>query len=671
MNIKKAIKNGLWRYTYILPFARKYKLDEKGKVELIQQVVNTYKMIKPVRTENSESTGANIKELLSQIDIDLTSNSRFIYFLDTSKTIAIPGNILSNFTLSYDKVIHGTFTELASNANGNDEYGKEAKLVAEGIEILVNRIIELLEKSNHPNKRTLLNYFHRILTKPAEHLDEALQRVLFFNQILWQTKHRLNGLGRLDVILEDYYNTDIGNGIIDEQEARGMIDDFLTVLGLYSQYKSDTLQGDIGQIIILGGLDSEKNYFFNDLTALFLQEQAHLHIPDPKILLRVSKETPEELLGIAIESLSAKTGSPLFSNDDVVIPALIDSGVEIEDAYQYCVSACWEPLVVGKSIAQNNIGVLDYFKALDETLEEDANSFEELLEKYIKKCQNRLKNLLQEIDTVKWAKDPFVSMFMDGCSESRNDISTGHCRYPNYGITTVALSNTIDSLINIKTIVYDKNEYTLKQLNEARKNNFNEANEIYNLIAGERKSFGHDHDMIIDLTNRITDSMADILDNYTNHLGGKVKIGLSSPDYNIISKKTAGDFSGRKHGMPYNTHISCIDAAYTEVINFAGNLKYDKLRYNGNVVDFFVPPALIENNADQFLRFVRGAILSGFFQMQMNVLDSKTLIDAKEHPEKYGGLIVRVWGFSAYFNDLPESYKDLMIERATAAEKIA
>lgn len=66
---------------------------------------------------------------------------------------------------------------------------------------------------------------------------------------------------------------------------------------------------------------------------------------------------------------------------------------------------------------------------------------------------------------------------------------------------------------------------------------------------------------------------------------------------------------------------------------------------------------------------MKAAIRVGFFQMQLNVLDSKTLIDAKINPDKYMGLIVRVWGFSAYFNDLPESYKDLLIERAIAAEK--
>lgn len=130
------------------------------------------------------------------------------------------------------------------------------------------------------------------------------------------------------------------------------------------------------------------------------------------------------------------------------------------------------------------------------------------------------------------------------------------------------------------------------------------------------------------------------------------------------------DAAGRKLGMPYNTHISCDDAGYTEIAMFASRLKYDKQRFNGNVVDFFLSENMVTSEIDKFVMFIKGAIIAGFFQMQMNVLSSKTLIEAKKHPEMYGNLIVRVWGFSAYFNDLPESYKDILIKRAQESEKM-
>ena len=139
----------------------------------------------------------------------------------------------------------------------------------------------------------------------------------------------------------------------------------------------------------------------------------------------------------------------------------------------------------------------------------------------------------------------------------------------------------------------------------------------------------------------------------------------------MLCRKMPADLSGRRKGMPYNTHISCLHAAYTEVVNFAAHLNYKNQRFNGNVVDFFVSPSMINNNLDKFVSFMKGAVNTGFFQMQMNLLDSRTLIEAKAHPDQYSGLIVRVWGFSAYFSDLPESYQDLLIDRAQAAERAA
>lgn len=327
-------------------------------------------------------------------------------------------------------------------------------------------------------------------------------------------------------------------------------------------------------------------------------------------------------------------------------------------------------MIVGKSLAQNNIAVFDFFAALDETLNNNLiNSYDQLVDKYIENNQKKFKELLSIINEIKWSKDPLVSMFTDGASDSRKDISEGGCLYKNYGITTVALSNVVDSLLNIKRIVFDDRKFTLEEINKKRNRNFIGSEELYSEIR-TKKNYGHDNEQVVALVEKILQSISGIAEKYINPLGGTVKYGLSSPGYNILSKKTPSDFSGRKAGMPYNTHISCTDAPYTEIVNFAGKLDYSNQRFNGNVVDFFISPGLVEKNTDKFIAFMQGAIISGFFQMQMNVMDSKTLLDAKANPEEYKGLIVRVWGFSAYFNELPPSYKDLLIERAIASEMV-
>ena len=675
MNIKTKIKNDMWRFNYILPFVKKYQFDEGGKSSVVKHILKTYMEIKPIHGKGKRTVGLDTKELLSRVDISFDVNSRFVYFIDTKKTIAVPGNILSNFTIDYDKIVHGSFMDLATKAQGTDEYGMEAKLVIDGINILVKRIIDAIPLSqlSEELKEKHTEYFERILFAKAEHFEEALQRILFFNQIMWQTRHRLNGLGRLDKMLADLYQKDIDTDILTEEKACELVYDFLNQLSKYASYKSDALEGDIGQIIILGGNQPNGKYFCNGLTEIFLKEQANLKKPDPKTFLRVGKNMPDSLLKLAVSCLTAKTGSPLFSNDEVVIPVLKGFGMPNEDAYSYCVSACWEPYIVGKSLDQNNIMVFDYFKALDAVLNNgvEYRSIEELVESYIKENGKCFKEFLQSVDEMKWAKDPLVSIFMDGCAEKRKDVSEGAAKYNNYGITTVALSNVVDSLFNIKKLVFKDKKYSLAEMNKARVENFDSAPEMFIEVTSLKKSYGHDIAEVEALVNRITSSIASIAKSYHNALGGTVKFGLSSPGYNILSKRMSADFSGRKNGKPYNTHISCTDAGYTEIVGFAGKLEYSDQRFNGNVIDFFMTESLIDENTGKFVLFMKGAIASGFFQMQMNLIDSKTLIDAKAHPEKYKGLIVRVWGFSAYFNELPESYKDLLIERALAAEKVA
>ena len=144
MSLKTTIKNDLWRVNYIVPFIKKHQFDEKGKADLLKYVLHAYKAIKPVKGSGKRTVGGDTKAILSQAEITLDNKSRFVYFLDTSKTIAVPGNILSNFTLAYDKIVHGSFEDLARAAAGSDEYGQEAQFVADGIHILCKRITDAL-----------------------------------------------------------------------------------------------------------------------------------------------------------------------------------------------------------------------------------------------------------------------------------------------------------------------------------------------------------------------------------------------------------------------------------------------------------------------------------------------------------------------------------------------
>ena len=136
MSIKSTIKNDLWRVNYILPFVKKHQFDEKGRFDMLRHVLKAYRDIKPVSVKRNRSVAADTKKLLESVRITIDPDSRFVYFLDESKTIAVPGNILSNFTLDYDRIIHGSFAKLAEEAEGQDQYGREACLIEEAVQCM-------------------------------------------------------------------------------------------------------------------------------------------------------------------------------------------------------------------------------------------------------------------------------------------------------------------------------------------------------------------------------------------------------------------------------------------------------------------------------------------------------------------------------------------------------
>lgn len=676
MSLKTKIKNDLWHINYIIPFTAKYL--QYGKVGYIKRAIPVVANLRVVKGKGPRDVSSDIAALMEKIVLNILPNSSFFYWIDEHKTIAVRGNVLSNFSIDYDRLVNGSFYDVADKAIAvGGKYGERAEKIKNALSTLRKRIRETVavECNDEARKKRTVEEMDVLLEQPARHLHEGLQRILFFNQYMWQTRHGLNGLGRLDKILGPLYEADLAAGVVTKEEAYQMVKDFMNTISNWYEYKSSSLLGDMGQIVILAGAEANGSYFYNDLTYMFLKAQAEVRKPDPKTFLRVSKKMPDELLAYAVDCLKAKTGSPLFSNDDVVIPQLIQFGISTEDSYNYCVSACWEPFIPGKSLDQNNVRAFDFYRPLDKAFNENdlskVTSWDEVVKLYETTLTREWKSFCKDLDQFVWACDPFVSMLTDGCNESGKDISEGGAVHSNYGVTSVGMGSAIDTLFNIKKLVFDDKKYSLAELNEKRKDNFKDAEDLLTELRNLDHSYAHDEEAVEELVNEILAVSNNAVKDYVNPIGGKVKFGLSSPFYIRDAKSSPADLAGRKFGDPYGTHISCLDAPYTEVVNFAGKLDYCGHAFNGNVVDFFTPSGLIDNNTEKFVLFMKSAIRTGFFQMQMNIIDSATLIDAKEHPEKYPGLIVRVWGFSAYFNDLPEEYKNLLIVRAIEAEKVA
>lgn len=619
--VKKLLKN-----SPLYPFLRSTKRTLRIYKEYPQKYgVSLIEALKEIKVCKYDAP-----YILKKASIKNQGVGDFFYSLDHSIVVKPKNTIIHNMPVDYDYV---TNLEL-------------------GDSVIENSIKAYVKRINDP----------RVTLEKPHDLKSALQSILLWNSLLWQTGQNLVGLGRLDKVLAKYPLP---------ENAEDLLCDFLKTLHCEYTFKSGVLKGDTGQIILLGGLEENGEYFSNEYTKLFIKCIEKIHLPDPKLLLRCSKNMPKELMELSMECNATGIGSPLFSNDDIVIPKLIDFGYEEKDAYNYGVSACWEPLSIGNSLEQNNLANVEYGSCMhqvlvDEKLSECSN-FDDVLNLFYQKLEDNSIQIKTGLDKIVWEDYPLLSLMMG----LKTDIAEGGAKYNDYGILSVGMSAAVNSLLNIKKFVFEEHKYTLKDVQKIVLDNYQDSDDDFSLFSENANGYGTESDEAISLTNKIIAKTETFFKDYRNKFGGKVKFGLSSPGYLMIGQNCGATLDGRKAGEAFQTHISRDKGEpLTEIMNFESKLKFTGTSANANVLDVMVPSSLLKDNVDKFATYMMSGIKSGIFQLQMNVLSYAQLVDAKAHPEKYPNLIVRVWGFSAYFNDLPEEYKDHLINRAKQMEHI-
>lgn len=603
-----------------------------------------------------------------QIKLD---DKPFVYFFDFNYPFYTE---ISNLTPDYSLILRSGIRHMKYDMEGGgNRFFRNGNSVIDSLLLLIDRIVERLDAERPEGYEKKSLWFRNIKDKPASTFCEALQRLLFLNQMLWQTGSRLVGLGRLDMLLYPYYVQEQERGTLSKEQAADILKDFINCLHEHYWFKSSALLGDTGQVIVIGGSERDGGYLRNELTDIFLELERELQLPDPKIVLRVNRNIPQDLLNSGLRCMMTGTGSPLLSNDDIIIPALMDFGVEDTDAYDYATSACWEPLIGGRSSSMNNVARLSYMKALDNLLLEERlgrfQNFEMLKSCYFQYLKREIRRVKRQLYERRYRKNTLYSVFMEGCRESGKDIVEGGAKYHNIGITTIALGNTVNALLNIQRYVFEERQFDLVDVKKISLFDYEGYEEVAGILRTNEAQYGCDSDEVISLSNELLRFVSKETEDFRLPDGGRLKFGSSSPSFIMEGSSAEASFDGRRKGDPFQVHISNENiTSYTEIIHFAASLDYGGNRFNGNVVDFMVSSSFIQENFEKFALMIRRGIEVGFFQLQMNVADSNTLIEAKRNPDSFPHLLVRVWGFSAYFVELPESYQDLLIERALRNE---
>ncbi len=499
---------------------------------------------------------------------------------------------------------------------------------------------------------------------PAETFREALQFFRIVHYGLWLEGNYHNTVGRFDAYMMPYLNRDLAAGILTLDEARELLEDFFLSFNIDSDMYTGIQQGDNGQSMMLGGALPEGGYLWNDLTEMCLEVSGDLKLIDPKINLRVNKDTPLSVYEKGTELTKVGLGFPQYSNDDVVIPALVKLGYDPADAANYTVAACWEFIIpkVGMEIA--NIGALSYPLCVDRAIRtlDDNATLEDLKIAAAREIRKEAGTLTAGVKNVWFVPSPFLNLLYDG-----RNIADG-AKYNNFGLHGTGLSCGADSMAALEKYVFTEKRWPLSRVIAALDNDFAGEDEMCALLRYEAPKCGKDDGADRYLVY-LTEAFSSALAGKKNCRGGIWRSGTGSAMFYLWhAAALPASPDGRRKDEPFaaNYSVSLFSKIQNPVDVVRSFTKPDLAKViNGGplTLEFHDKMFAGEDAVTKVASLVQYFIKSGGHQLQLNAVNRDRLLDAQAHPEKYKQLIVRIWGWSAYFCELDKDFQDHVIRR--------
>jgi pyruvate-formate lyase len=548
----------------------------------------------------------------------------------------------------------------------------------------IDAILDLAERyaqeARRAGREDIAEALDHVPANPPRTFREALQFLRLVSAVPWFVGHYQIGLGRFDQYLWPYLQHDMERDRFDMNEAEELLAEFFIALNRDTDLYPGVQPGDNGQTITLGGVTRNGEDGVNPLTYMALRVAYDVALIDPKINLRIGRGTDLGLLIEATRLTSKGLGFPQFLNDDVIIPAMIEHGYQLEDARDYTVAACWEVIVPGVGMEVVNIGAVSFPAAADSALRQSlagGESFEHVMDRTQREIEAQTRDLLEDYERLLLAPSPLLSVLMEGCLESGRDLSDG-LKYNNFGIHGAGAANAADALAAAKRFVFEEKSLLAEELLEALAADFEGYDALQEKLRREGPKVGNDDDEVDGIMVRLFDMFAEACESYgTTSRGGIVRPGGATAMYYMwLARGKPGmreplvgaTADGRPAGEPFSANLAPSPGA-----RVAGPLSvlltFSKVNarrvFNGGPVTMEFSESVFRD--DEALRkvalFVRAAARLGIQQLQLNTLNLAKLLEAKRHPERHRDLIVRVWGWSGYFCELAPQYQDHVIAR--------
>lgn len=613
---------------------------------------------------------------------------------------------IGHFLPGYEKMIEiGVRGYLESMQGLEGPLYEAARIACDGLLIFAARLADearrLAGEEDDPVRKAELAQIAEVCRKVPAGQAETLQEAL---QSLWLTHMAVNleslnsavSFGRIDQYLYTYFAADMKTGRLDRERARDLLLSFTAKAAEHvfllseriSQYHGGYL---VVQAAIVGGTDREGNDATNALTYLFLDVMEEAGLRDPNYQARVHTGSPDEYMLRVADVVRKGKGVPAVFCDEAIVASLIEHGYPVEEARNYGIVGCVEPALPGNSFFSTDAALFNLPVCLEMALNrgrrfgrhsrsgadtEPPATFKDMdavIQAFRRQVEYMVDRMIGDFRVVEtgnrdYHPTPFSSMLIEGCLESGLDLTEGGARYNSSGIQGVGVADVADSLSALDRLVFSGGKYSLGEVVAALEMDFAGCERLQAELAASPK-YGNDDPLADGYADLVVRIFHDALSRYRNTRGGPYVPGFYSVTCHVAFGRYVGALpSGRNDGTPLASSLGsangCDRLGPTALLQSAARVD-SRMMPNGCAVNLRFDPRNLEGEKgpEILAALMRGYFEQGGMQVQFNVIDPDMLEDARRNPGKYPGLVVRVSGYCAYFDDLPEPAKEEIISR--------
>lgn len=623
----------------------------------------------------------------------------------------LDGKIYKKGMLDFKKEIAEEFENL-DYLNDSDATDKADQLFAmyvscDAVIIFADRHAvladELAEKEKDPQRAAELKQIAEVCrwvpANAPRNFWEAIQMYWFVHL---GTITELNGWdamnpGHFDQHLTPFYEYEIAAGTLTREQAKELISCFwIKVNNHPAPPKVGVTAKESGTYndftnINLGGIKADGSDGVSEVSYIMLEVIEELHILQPGNSVHISHKTPNKFLNAACRVIRKGFGYPSVFNPDIYILEMLRSGKSLEDAREGGTSGCIETGAFGKE-AYLLTGYLNLPKILEITLnngmdplsgdmvgietsdprtfwafDELYSAFKDQLNFFIDQ-KIRVSNFIDRM-FANYSPAPFLSVLVDDCIKKGRDYYNSGPRYNTSYIQCCGLGTVTDSLVTIKKHVFEDKTFDMHKILDVVTNNFEGEEALRQKILTRTPFFGNDDDFADNIAKRIYDDLFEAIDGKPNiKEGGKYHMNMLSTTCHIYFGKVLGASpNGRLAGKPISDGTSpsqgCDTHGPSAVIKSLS--KIDQVKSGGTLLNQRFLPSLLKKDDDitKLGNLVRSYFSLGGHHIQFNIVDTETLRAAQKNPEDYKDLLVRMAGYSDYFNDMNKDFQEEIISR--------